>query len=276
MNTFRAVSPNETLFNPKPDHDLFNDNLANYVLRLGDSPLVLAQRLCEWCGHAPELEIDLALSNIGLDLLGQARNFLSYAATLYETNHGTNVDEDKLAFGREEREFCNLLLVEQPNGGFNDTLARQFFIDAYHILLYQALGQSQDSQLVAISNKSLKEANYHLRFSRGWMIRLGDGTEQSHEKMQNAVNQLWRFTGELFHCDEVEQHLAEAGIATNPRTLYEPWQQIVKETFAQATLDIPQEIPYRQGGKQGQHTEHLGYILAEMQFLQRTYPDCNW
>ncbi|MBC8946161.1 1,2-phenylacetyl-CoA epoxidase subunit PaaC [Xenorhabdus indica] len=267
MNTSRIVSPNETLF---------NDNLANYVLRLGDSPLILAQRLCEWCGHAPELEIDLALSNIGLDLLGQARHFLGYAAMLYETNHGTNVDEDKLAFGREEREFRNLLLVEQPNGGFNDTLARQFFIDAYHVLLYQALGQSQDPQLAAISNKSLKEVKYHLRFSRGWMIRLGDGTEQSHEKMQNSVNQLWRFTGELFHCDEVEQQLAETGIAIDPRTLYEPWQQIVKETFAQATLDIPQDIPYRQGGKQGQHTEHLGYILAEMQFLQRTYPDCNW
>ncbi|WP_446470232.1 1,2-phenylacetyl-CoA epoxidase subunit PaaC [Xenorhabdus stockiae] len=260
------------------DHNLINHNLFNYVLRLGDSPLILAQRLCEWCGHAPELEIDLALANIGLDLLGQARHFLSYAATLDGTDAEKNreSDEDRLAFGRDEREFRNLLLVEQPNGGFNDTLVRQFFIDTYHILLHQALGQSRDTQLAAISNKSLKEVEYHLRFSRGWMIRLGDGTEQSHEKMQQSVNQLWRFTGELFHCDEVEQQLAEAGIAVDPRTLHEPWQQMVKDTFAQATLEIPQETPYRQGGKQGRHTEHLGYILAEMQFLQRAYPDNNW
>nr|WP_086956537.1 1,2-phenylacetyl-CoA epoxidase subunit PaaC [Xenorhabdus innexi] len=263
-----------------PEHTLFKRNLFDYVLRLGDSPLILSQRLCEWCGHAPELEIDLALANIGLDLLGQARHFLSYAATLngMEVEEGSEkeIDEDSLAFGRDEREFRNLLLVEQPNGGFNDTLVRQFFIDAYHVLLHQALGQSRDSQLAAISNKSLKEVEYHLRFSRGWMIRLGDGTEQSHDKIQQSVNQLWRFTGELFHCDEVEQQLAEAGIAVDPRTLYEPWQETIKETFAQATLEIPQETPYRQGGKQGLHTEHLGYILAEMQFLQRAYPDCNW
>ncbi|WP_340610211.1 1,2-phenylacetyl-CoA epoxidase subunit PaaC [Xenorhabdus bharatensis] len=259
------------------EQNLFNHHLFNYVLRLGDSPLILAQRLCEWCGHAPELEIDLALANIGLDLLGQARHFLSYAATLDGTDaEKKESDEDRLAFGRDEREFRNLLLVEQPNGGFNDTLVRQFFIDAYHVLLHQALGQSRDTQLAAISNKSLKEVEYHLRFSRGWMIRLGDGTEQSHEKMQQSVNQLWRFTGELFHCDEVEQQLAEAGIAVDPRILHEPWKQIVTDTFTQATLEIPQETPYRQGGKQGRHTEHLGYILAEMQFLQRAYPDNNW
>ncbi|AOM41883.1 1,2-phenylacetyl-CoA epoxidase subunit PaaC [Xenorhabdus hominickii] len=249
------------------NHDLFN-----YVLRQGDTPLILAQRLCEWCGHAPELELDLALSNIGLDLLGQSRHFLSYAATL----SGTGLDEDHLAFGRDEREFLNLLLVEQPNGGFNDTLVRQFFIDAYHVLLHQALGRSRDSQLAAISTKSLKEVEYHLRFSRGWMIRLGDGTPQSRQKIQQSIDQLWRFTGELFHCDEIEQRLAEGGIAVDPSTLYEPWRQIVNETFAEATLEIPEESPYRQGGKQGQHTEHLGYILAEMQFLQRTYPNCTW
>ncbi|MGJ0626601.1 1,2-phenylacetyl-CoA epoxidase subunit PaaC [Xenorhabdus bovienii] len=258
MNT-HSVAP--------PNHDLLN-----YVLRQGDTPLILAQRLCEWCGHAPELEIDLALSNIGLDLLGQSRHFLSYAATLY----GIDFDEDRLAFGRDEREYRNLLLVEQPNGGFNDTLVRQFFIDAYHVLLHQALGQSRDPQLAAISTKSLKEVEYHLRFSGGWVIRLGDSTELSREKIQQSVNQLWRFTGELFHCDEVEQRLAEEGIAVDPRTLYEPWRQIINETFAQATLEIPQETPYRQGGKQGLHTEHLGYMLAEMQYLQRTYPNCNW
>ncbi|CAM3410981.1 1,2-phenylacetyl-CoA epoxidase subunit PaaC [Xenorhabdus nematophila] len=250
----------------------FNHDLFHYVLRQGDTPLILAQRLCEWCGHAPELEIDLALSNIGLDLLGQARHFLSYAATL----SGTGFGEDQLAFGRDEREFLNLLLVEQPNGGFNDTLVRQFFIDTYHVLLHQALGQSCDPQLAAISNKALKEVEYHLRFSRGWMIRLGDGTKQSHQKIQHAVDQLWRFTGELFHCDEIEQRLAEEGIAVDPRTLHEPWLQIINDTFTEATLDIPPESPYRQGGKQGLHTEHLGYILAEMQYLQRTYPNCDW
>ncbi|MDX7998651.1 phenylacetate-CoA oxygenase subunit PaaC [Xenorhabdus sp. Reich] len=258
MNTHSVSSPN---------HDLFN-----YVLRQGDTPLILAQRLCEWCGHAPELEIDLALSNIGLDLLGQARHFLSYAATL----SGTGLDEDHLAFGRDEREFLNLLLVEQPNNGFDDTLVRQFFIDAYHVLLHQALGQSSDPQLAAISAKSLKEVEYHLRFSQGWMIRLGDGTKQSRQKIQQSINQLWRFTGELFHCDEIEQRLAEDGIAVDPRTLHEPWLKIINDTFAEATLEIPAEAPYRQGGKQGLHTEHLGYMLTEMQYLQRTYPNSNW
>ncbi|CDG19605.1 1,2-phenylacetyl-CoA epoxidase subunit PaaC [Xenorhabdus doucetiae] len=255
-----------------PKQARFNDVLRQYVLRQGDTPLILAQRLCEWCGHAPELEIDLALSNIGLDLLGQARHFLSYAATLA----GTGRDEDHLTFGRNEREFLNLLLVEQPNGGFNDTLVRQFFIDAYHVLLHQALSQSRDPQLAAISAKSLKEVEYHLRFSRGWMIRLGGGTALSHEKIQQSVNQLWRFTGELFQCDEIEQQLAEEGIAVDPGTLHEPWLQIINKTFAEAALAVPQASPYRQGGKQGLHTEHLGYLLAEMQYLQRTYPNCNW
>ncbi|KLU17261.1 MULTISPECIES: 1,2-phenylacetyl-CoA epoxidase subunit PaaC [Xenorhabdus] len=255
-----------------PRHSLLNHALFNYVLRQGDTPLILAQRLCAWCGHAPELEIDLALSNIGLDLLGQARHCLSYAATLA----GTGLDEDHLAFSRHEREFCNLLLAEQPNGGFNDTLVRQFFIDAYHVLLHQALEQSRDPQLAAISAKSLKEVEYHLRFSRGWMIRLGDGTALSHEKIQQSINQLWRFTGELFYCDEIEQQLAEEGIAIDPRTLHEPWLHIINETLTEATLAMPQEVPYRHGGKQGLHTEHLGYMLAEMQYLQRTYPNCNW
>ncbi|MDN6110608.1 MAG: phenylacetate-CoA oxygenase subunit PaaC, partial [Enterobacterales bacterium] len=176
-----------------------NQDLIQYVLRQADTPLILAQRLCAWCGHAPELEIDLALSNIGLDLLGQARNFYSYAAELSGELSGENVDEDSLAFGRDDLAFCNLLLAEQPNGGFNDTLVRQFFLDTYHFLLHQGLSQSSDPQLAAIGAKSLKEAEYHLRFSRGWMIRLGDGTELSQKKMQQAINDLWRFTGELFH-----------------------------------------------------------------------------
>lgn len=249
-----------------------NQDLIQYVLRQADTPLILAQRLCAWCGHAPELEIDLALSNIGLDLLGQARNFYSYAAEL----SGENVDEDSLAFGRDDLAFCNLLLAEQPNGGFNDTLVRQFFLDTYHFLLHQGLSQSSDPQLAAIGAKSLKEAEYHLRFSRGWMIRLGDGTELSQKKMQQAINDLWRFTGELFHSDDVERRLAEQGITVNPESLQAPWLQIVRQVLQEATLQLPEEEAYRHGGKQGKHTEHLGFMLAEMQFLQRAYPGCRW
>lgn len=253
-----------------------NQDLIQYVLRQADTPLILAQRLCAWCGHAPELEIDLALSNIGLDLLGQARNFYSYAAELSGELSGENTDEDSLAFGRDDLAFCNLLLAEQPNGGFNDTLVRQFFLDTYHFLLHQGLSQSSDPQLAAIGAKSLKEAEYHLRFSRGWMIRLGDGTELSQRKMQQAINDLWRFTGELFHSDDVERRLAEQGIAVNPASLQAPWLQIVQQVLQDATLQLPEEEAYRHGGKQGKHTEHLGFMLAEMQFLQRAYPGCRW
>ncbi|MBN6360237.1 1,2-phenylacetyl-CoA epoxidase subunit PaaC [Providencia huaxiensis] len=248
------------------------EQLHHYTLRLGDTPLVLAQRLCEWCGHAPELEIDLALSNIGLDLLGQARNFLSYAAQL----KGAGCDEDTLAFLRDEREFSNLLLVEQPNNGFDDTLVRQFFMDAYHVPLYEALIHSRDEQLSAIAEKSLKEAVYHLRFSRGWMIRLGDGSEESHQRIQRSVNELWRFTGELFHADDVEITLSEAGIAVDPRTLQAAWVNTINETFTEATLTIPEKNAYRLGGKQGSHTEHLGLLLTQLQFVQRAYPNSQW
>jgi len=249
-----------------------NDPLVTYVLRQGDTPLILAQRLCAWCGHAPELEIDLALANIGLDLLGQARNFLGYAAELA----GPQFSEDRLAFGRDEREFHNLLLAEQPNGGFNDTLVRQFLMDAYHVQLHLALSQSRDAQLAAIAAKSLKEAHYHLRFSRGWMIRLGDGSPVSHQKMQQSLDGLWRFTAELFHADELELQLAEQGIAADPRQLEAPWLALVEETLQQATLTLTAEQAFRHGGKQGRHSEHLGPLLAEMQFLQRAYPNANW
>lgn len=249
-----------------------NDATLSYALRLGDTPLILAQRLCGWCGHAPELEIDLALANIGLDLLGQARNFLSYAAELSSPQHS----EDSLAFGRDEREFHNLLLAEQPNGGFNGTLVRQFLLDTYHVLLHRELSHSKDSQLAAIAAKSLKEADYHLRFSHGWMIRLGDGSEISHQKIQQSLNDLWRFTAELFHADEIELQLAELGIAVDPRQLQAPWQAMVNDTLQQATLALPTEQAFRHGGKQGRHTEHLGPMLAEMQFLPRAYPNCNW
>ena len=245
--------------------------VATYALRLGDNGLVLAQRLGAWCGHAPELEIDLALANIGLDLLGQARNFLTYAAELAGSG-----DEDTLAFGRDERQFHNLLLVEQPNGSFADTLVRQFFIDAWHVALFTRLVESRDAQIAAIAAKGLKEVRYHLRFSRGWLVRLGNGTEVSQQKMQQALNKLWRFSGEMFHADELEISLAEQGIGVDPRTLRAAWE---KETFnglIEASLVKPQEAQYRMGGKQGLHTEHLGPLLAEMQYLQRAYPNQQW
>lgn len=245
--------------------------VATYALRLGDNGLVLAQRLGAWCGHAPELEIDLALANIGLDLLGQARNFLSYAAEL----NGSG-DEDTLAFGRDERQFSNVLLVEQPNGNFADTIARQFFMDAWHVALFSRLVNSRDAQIAAIAAKGLKEVRYHLRFSRGWLERLGNGTDYSTQLMQQAVNNLWRFTGELFMADEVDISLSEQGIAVDPRELAAEWQATVHTALLDAGLQIPEEAAFRRGGKQGLHSEHLGPMLAEMQYLQRSYPGQQW
>lgn len=245
--------------------------VATYALRLGDNGLVLAQRLGAWCGHAPELEIDLALANIGLDLLGQARNFLSYAAEL----NGSG-DEDTLAFGRDERQFSNVLLVEQPNGNFADTIARQFFMDAWHVALFSRLVNSRDAQIAAIAAKGLKEVRYHLRFSRGWLERLGNGTDYSTQLMQQAVNNLWRFTGELFMADELDISLSEQGIAVDPRELQAEWQTTVHTALLVVGLHIPEEAPFRRGGKQGLHSEHLGPMLAEMQYLQRSYPGQQW
>lgn len=247
------------------------NNVSAYALRLGDNGLVLSQRLGAWCGHAPELEIDLALANIGLDLLGQARNFLTYAAE----REGQG-DEDSLAFGRDERQFCNLLLVEQPNGSFADTLVRQYLMDAWNVALYERLIHSSDARLAAIAAKAIKEVRYHLRFSRGWLVRLGDGTALSSQKMQQAVNSLWRFTAELFDADDVELALIASGVAVDPRTLREPWEREVFASLQEATLSVPDEAAYRTGGKRGLHTEHLGPMLAEMQYLQRLYPGQQW
>lgn len=245
--------------------------VSAYALRLGDNGLVLSQRLGAWCGHAPELEIDLALANIGLDLLGQARNFLACAAE----REGQG-DEDTLAFGRDERQFHNLLLAEQPNGNFADTIARQYLMDAWNVALYERLIHSSDSQLSAIAAKAIKEARYHLRFSRGWLVRLGDGTEISSQKMQQAIDNLWRFTAELFEVDDVELELIESGVAVDPRTLRQPWEHEVFAGLREATLRVPYETAYRTGGKRGLHTEHLGPMLAEMQYLQCAYPGQQW
>lgn len=247
------------------------DPISTYALRLGDNGLVLAQRLSAWCGHAPELEIDLALANIGLDLLGQARNFLSYAA-----ERQGNGDEDTLAFFRDEREFRNVLLVEQPNGSFADTLARQLFMDAWHVALFSRLVNSKDAQIAAIAAKSIKETRYHLRFSRGWVERLGGGTELSTQRMQAAIDSLWRFTAELFQADALEIQLSEQGIAVDPRELHDEWLAEITAALNAAELTVPQEQAYRTGGKQGLHTEHLGPMLAEMQYLQRSLPGQQW
>ena len=245
--------------------------VSAYALRLGDNGLGLSQRLGAWCGHAPELEIDLALANIGLDLLGQARNFLACAAE----REGQG-DEDTLAFGRDERQFHNLLLAEQPNGNFADTIARQYLMDAWNVALYERLIHSSDSQLAAIAAKAIKEARYHLRFSRGWLVRLGDGTEISSQKMQQAIDNLWRFTAELFEADDVELELIESGVAVDPRTLRQPWEHEVFAGLREAARRVPDETAYRTGGKRGLHTEHLGPMLAEMQYLQRAYPGQQW
>ncbi|VTM86765.1 Phenylacetic acid degradation protein paaC [Raoultella ornithinolytica] len=245
--------------------------VATYALRLGDNGLVLAQRLGAWCGHAPELEIDLALANIGLDLLGQARNFLSYALSW----RGAAMKIPWPTVGMNVS-YGNLLLVEQPNGNFADTIARQFFIDAWHVALFTRLVNSRDAQIAAIAAKGLKEVRYHLRFSRGWLERLGNGTEVSAQKMQQAVDGLWRFTGELFLADALELALVEQGIAVDPRDLQAEWQSTVHTALLDAGLQIPQEAPFRHGGKQGLHSEHLGPLLAEMQYLQRAYPGQQW
>ncbi len=245
---------------------------CRYVLRLADSNLVLAQRLGEWVGHAPALEEDLGLANVALDLLGQARLLLTHAGEL----EGRGRDEDQLAYLREESEFLNLTLVEQPNGDFAVTIARQFLFDAWQLASYQALLQSSDAQLAAIAAKAAKESAYHLRYSSGWLIRLGDGTAESHDRMQQALARLWPFTNELFDADDVDRAVAAAGIGPAPDALATTWARHVDEVLAEATLQKPLPAKFNWYGKQGRHGEHLGYLLAEMQALHRAHPGAIW
>jgi ring-1,2-phenylacetyl-CoA epoxidase subunit PaaC len=247
-------------------------SLIDYTLFLADNSLILAQRNAEWCGHGPVLEQDIAITNISLDLIGQARNFYQYAAQIT----GSDCDEDKLAYLRSEREFKNCLLTELPKGDWGQTILRQFFFSAYQFLLYTELQKSKDKQIAAITVKSLKEVTYHLRWSSEWLIRLGDGTEESHQRMLNAIDKLWMYTGELFIPAEYETKVAEKGVGVNAALLQAAWGQKVKDVFAEATLPYPVKTFYQEGGKQGKHTEHLGYILAEMQYMQRVYPDSKW
>jgi ring-1,2-phenylacetyl-CoA epoxidase subunit PaaC len=241
--------------------------LVNYTLHLADNSLIIAQRNAEWCGHGPILEQDIAITNISLDLLGQSRNFYQYAATLIRNG----ATEDSLAYLRTEREFKNCLLVEQPNGDWAQTVLRQFFFSAYQFLLYEKLQHSNDDQLAAIAAKALKEVTYHQRWSSEWVIRLGDGTEESHQRMLHAIDELWRYTGELFISSDYET-VAGFDIAS----LKDNWMKKVNTVFEEATLPVPEKTFMQSGGKTGTHTEHLGYILTELQYLQRTYPNAEW
>lgn len=245
----------------------------DYLLRLGDNALILSQRLSEWCGKGPALEEDMALTNVALDLLGQARLWLSYAAEL----QGDGADEDRLAYLRDAHAFRNVLLVEQPNGSYADTLMRQFYFDAWHALALRELSRSGDARIAEIAQKAVKEVTYHLRRSSDLVVRLGDGTERSHAMTQAAADALWRYTGEMFEADALDGAIAAAGIGFDAAALRDAWLAYVGQVFEAATLRLPPADAWMQkGGKRGAHTEHLSRLLAEMQVLQRSHPGAVW
>ena len=246
--------------------------LVLYVLRRADDALILGHRLSEWCGHAPMMEEDMAIANMGLDLLGQARELYSDAAKV----EGKDNDEDKLAYLRDVRQYRNLLLLEQPNGDFARTMTRQFFYAAFSDLYWRAMMNSRDATLAAVAAKSEKESAYHLRHSSEWMVRLGDGTDESHRRAQTAVDDLWAFTGEMFAVDDSERGLIDAGIAVDPETLRASWLQTVSRVLDEATLARPQNDWMQQGGRDGRHSEHLGHLLSELQSMQRAFPGATW
>ncbi|XLP31353.1 1,2-phenylacetyl-CoA epoxidase subunit PaaC [Janthinobacterium sp. SUN098] len=249
------------------------DDKVNYLLRLGDNALILSQQLSQLCGKGPALEEDMALTNVALDLLGQTRLWFSYAAELENAGR----DEDDIAFLRDAHDFKNCLLVEQPNGNYADTMMRQFFFDSWHYFQLLELTKSTDGRIVDVAQKSIKEVTYHLRRSGDLIVRLGDGTADSHAKTQAAADKLWMYTGEMFTYDAVDQAMVAAGIAPPSDILRQAFLEHVAEIFAEATLTMPAPDAWMQkGGKQGTHTEHLGFILAEMQFLQRAYPGAEW
>lgn len=247
-------------------------NKFKYLLRLADNALILGQRLAEWCGHGPILEQDIAITNIALDLIGQSRSWYQYAAKV----EGKGRSEDDLAYFREAPEFYNVLLVEQPNEDFAYTIVRQFLYDTFNFNLHKGLTKSKDFQIAAIAQKSLKEITYHLRYSSEWVIRLGDGTEVSHQKMQNALNDLWPYVGELVTNDESDLLMAEEGIGIDLETIKKAYYEKLEEILTEATLEQPSDNWTHTGGKNGKHTEHLSYLLTEMQVLQRTYPGLEW
>jgi len=249
-----------------------NQNLYNYILGIADNSLILGQRLGELCGHGPNLETDIALTNISLDLLGQTRSYYQYAASVA----GDDRTEDDIAFLRLERAYKNVLLVEQPNDHFGFIMGRQFLFDMYHAMLMEALQNSPDETLAAIAKKGIKEVSYHLRFSSDWVKRLGDGTQESHEKMQEAIDGLWKFTDELFHTTEADLAMIEAEVGVDVRTFRDSYYKKVGEVLTEATLIIPESKYFQKGGKEGIHSEHMGYLLSDLQYMQRTYPNMKW
>ncbi|MES2703483.1 MAG: 1,2-phenylacetyl-CoA epoxidase subunit PaaC [Bacteroidota bacterium] len=266
-----------------------------YTLRLADDALIIGHRLSEWCGHGPILEQDIALTNTALDHLGRARSLYQYAAEQFNAlsaedkkaiftsvtlqslvDTGAQVDEDDMAYLRDGWDFRNLLLLEQPNIDWAYTVARAFFYDTFNYYFFTALQGSSDQTLSAVAEKSLKEVTYHMRWSSEWVVRLGDGTDESKAKMQQAINELWMYTGELFKASDAEQQCAGAGVGTDLAAIQPQWLARVKDVLEEATLTIPEQGWMQHGGKEGRHTEHLGYILAELQFMQRTYPNMEW
>ena len=246
--------------------------LVLYTLRRADDALISGHRLSEWCGHAPALEEDMALANMALDLLGQARELYSHAAKV----EGRGNDEDKFAYLRDVRQYRNLLLVEQPNGDFAHTMVRQFFYAAFADLYWRAMMTSKDATLAAIAAKSEKESAYHIRHCSEWIVRLGDGTGESHARTQAAIDHLWAYTGEMFEVDGAERGLIEAGIAIDPSGLKAQWLKTISAVVNEATLALPSNNWMQQGGRDGRHSEHLGHLLSELQSLQRSFPGATW
>jgi ring-1,2-phenylacetyl-CoA epoxidase subunit PaaC len=249
-----------------------NNNLIQYIYGIADNTLILGQRLGELCGHGPSLETDIALTNISLDLFGQVRSYYQYAAKI----QGNDTTEDTIAFLRKEREYKNVLLVEQPNTDFAYSITRQFLFDMFHIELLNELQNSKDETLAAIAKKSIKEVSYHVRFSSDWMRRLGDGTAESNQRVQAAVNDLWVFTDELFHQTDADKAMVSEGIGVDVTQLKQSYYQKVNAILEEATIEVPKIEYFQKGGKQGIHSEYMGYILTEMQYMQRTYPNMNW
>jgi ring-1,2-phenylacetyl-CoA epoxidase subunit PaaC len=248
------------------------DALFNYTLRLGDTSLILAQRLSEWTGHGPFLEEDLALTNIALDIFGRAKNLLEYAASI----EGKGRTEDELAFFRNDRAYLNALIVEQPNGDYAKTMIRQAFIDCFDLLFYTALSGSKDQTLAGISEKSIKEITYHKRHSFSWVMRFGNGTEESHTRLQQGFDEIWAFTGELFDMNEVDETLIREGIAIDLNLLKPLWEKEIFELLHNANIKIPENTFMQKGSRKGLHSEHLSYILSEMQAIPRMHPNAKW
>lgn len=246
--------------------------LYDYILGVTDNSLILGQRLGELCGHGPSLETDIAITNIALDLLGQCRSYYQYAAKL----KGGDTTEDSIAMLRKERDYVNVLLVEQPNEHFGYVIARQFLFDVFHLLQMQELQNSKDETLASIAAKNIKETLYHTRFSSDWIKRLGDGTEESHAKIQEAINDLWPYTKELFQVTKADQEMIDAGIGADVSKLEDAYYKQAAEVLEEATLQVPEGKYFHKGGKKGIHTEHMGPLLAELQYMQRTYPNMNW